>query len=779
MASLQPTIPTAGLSRSGTTVTVNTAINHNLVVGNQFFLTPGEANFPAGVQTVSTITSISQFTYNDTNTVNGTTNRQHYISPNFRKNNLIQLLTTSNHNIAVGQQLIADNLLAENNGSVTGSVGVFTSVINTEQKDYAATTLLQDGRILVAGGHASGINNQNVYTFNTDNTLTLQGTLSYSLFKGAAVTLNSGKALIIDGNLANTPICNIFDPTTNTIISTVPPNNVKRSYHTATVMADSRVLVTGGFNFVSFSVAAGGLVRTGGSTVTVTINNHPFLVGQIINVSPGEALFPAGNKTITFITTNTFLYTETGTNGSSTATQTISANIPINSCEIFDPSTFSWQNVANMRTPRAGHAAALLQDGRVLVCGGYKTSPNTSISLSEIYNPINNFWTATGNMTSSKYDHNLIYINIAGSSFSGGGGMVFAMGGNTGIATLKSVELYNTTTQIWGNLAFGGSNSYQFSASGAAVMPDGRILVAGGIAGITANNNVSVFDPLNAVWNNDINTTLSIAKSACKAILRPDNTIVITPGTGGNWDVFTSNNIVFSSGGLNGIQTTASGTANNVIFYNTNDFNTQSSINVSQASITAFQSTHNTKFAGPFIYDPKSFGPAITATSTTLNQNINQNQNYSLITVNSTSQFPNTGGLLAFGFGTSNAVFPVKYLFVASPTQLAIDSSFVFPNNLTLGTSITLLAKTGAFVPAAPQNVGSFYLTDSISGRISASATIDLIAAAGVLVNKTILYPGSVGLGGGDIPTTSSGPKLNDIIYIFGSSQDLISIRGF
>jgi len=81
-------------------------------------------------------------------------------------------------------------------------------------------------------------------------------------------------------------------------------------------------------NEPSFSIPIGGLVRTGGNTVTVTLNNHPFAVGQTITVSPGETLFSAGNKTITAIATNSFQYNENGSNLPSVAIQTVFGTIP-------------------------------------------------------------------------------------------------------------------------------------------------------------------------------------------------------------------------------------------------------------------------------------------------------------------------------------------------------------------------------------------------------------------------------------------------------------------
>jgi len=71
-------------------------------------------------------------------------------------------------------------------------------------------------------------------------------------------------------------------------------------------------------------VPIGGLVRVG-TTVTVTVTSHGFKDGDIVSVSPGEANFPVGNKTITSITTTTFTYEEAGAAVASGAEQTLSS----------------------------------------------------------------------------------------------------------------------------------------------------------------------------------------------------------------------------------------------------------------------------------------------------------------------------------------------------------------------------------------------------------------------------------------------------------------------
>src|SRR5262249_38710886 len=79
-------------------------------------------------------------------------------------------------------------------------------------------------------------------------------------------------------------------------------------------------------------------------------------------------------------------------------------------CEIFDPATDSFVPAASMSSPRAGHAATTLVDGRVLVTGGTSTFAGTVIGpiltgsqdTGEVYDPSTDTWAPVGNLMGSK-----------------------------------------------------------------------------------------------------------------------------------------------------------------------------------------------------------------------------------------------------------------------------------------------------------------------------------------------------------------------------------------
>ncbi len=59
---------------------------------------------------------------------------------------------------------------------------------------------------------------------------------------------------------------------------------------------------------------------------------------------------------------------------------------PLATAEMFDPESGRWRSVGSLSMGRGGHAAALLGDGRVLVAGGW-VGPQTYTDTTEIFDP--------------------------------------------------------------------------------------------------------------------------------------------------------------------------------------------------------------------------------------------------------------------------------------------------------------------------------------------------------------------------------------------------------
>ena len=151
------------------------------------------------------------------------------------------------------------------------------------------------------------------------------------------------------------------------------------------------------------------------------------------------------------------------------------------SAEIYDPATGTWSATAPLAEARSGHTATLLPDGRVLVAGGFvlvdgSSRPGRSLASAEIYDPATGTWSATGTMAEARGGHTATLLPD-GRVLVAGGSPDSVLAGGGPLLTLASAELYDPIRRSWTAAASMDESRFGFAA---VLLEDGTVLVAGG-----------------------------------------------------------------------------------------------------------------------------------------------------------------------------------------------------------------------------------------------------------------------------------------------------------
>ena len=342
--------------------------------------------------------------------------------------------------------------------TVTTSSSRFTPTGSlNEARGLHTATLLPDNKVLVAYGSNSssytnatgyvGLSSVEVYDPGTGTFTEIVGDDGAGIYGHTATLLQNGEVLLAGGFVnsvwdyggsTSSNGAGLYDSATG-VFSGTGNMTANRGDHTATLLANGKVLIAGGADQdpTGTGLASAELYDPSIGTFTQT---GSMAAGRFLHTATllqnGKVLIVGGALT--------------------------SKSDPVATAEVYDPSTGIFTVTGAMATAREQHTATLLPDGSVLIVGG--TTSTGATATAEVYDPSTGSFSVTGSMAEARTFHTATLLQ---------NGKVLVAGGDEN----STAEIYDPGT---GYFSVTGGMEIGRAGHTATLLPNGSVLVAGG-----------------------------------------------------------------------------------------------------------------------------------------------------------------------------------------------------------------------------------------------------------------------------------------------------------
>jgi len=323
---------------------------------------------------------------------------------------------------------------------------------NPIARTRAGAVQLADGRVLLVGGSSSSsvawANSERLTLVGEQLVGEAVGELALGRSDNTLVPRPDGAVLTFGGNtnssqFADTTRVEEWTPALRAW-SIRGDLRCNRNRHTATRLADGRVLLAGGVAFGPLADRDAELWVPGIGALAPANEMVVRRAAHTANVlADGRVLLVGGY--------------ELGTGAA------------IARCEWFDPTTSTFAPGPLLTTARFYHATVALADGRLLAIGGEDEGIQLRASA-ELYDPASDTWTPTGSLLRARAEVRAVRLAT---------GDVLVVGGVDGDSTATgSIEQWSAATGQWRTWV--GSLPGPRAGHAVFALPDGRVLVLGG-----------------------------------------------------------------------------------------------------------------------------------------------------------------------------------------------------------------------------------------------------------------------------------------------------------
>jgi N-acetylneuraminic acid mutarotase len=285
---------------------------------------------------------------------------------------------------------------------------------------------------------------------------TLTGSMVSRRSDHTATLLNNSKVLVSGGN--NLATAEVYDPAAGTWSATGSMASI-RNQHTATLLPNGKVLVSGGINTGGVLRAAEVYDSSSGTWSATSAMASPRARHTATRLNNGKVLVAGG---------------------------VVSGAGYLTAAEVYDPASGTWSATGSMAQSRQYHTATLLLNGKVLVTGG---DDGGALASAEVYDPASGTWSATGAMASHRHYHTATLLP---------NGKVLVAGGADNGGDLASAEVYDPASGTWSAVSSMASTRHFPTAT---LLPNGKVLVSGGYGTSGRLAAAELYDPASGTWS--------------------------------------------------------------------------------------------------------------------------------------------------------------------------------------------------------------------------------------------------------------------------------------